>query len=592
VSYLVLARKWRPQTFDDVVGQRSVTQTLRNAIAGDRIAHALLFAGPRGIGKTTTARIVAKALNCDRGRSSDPCNECESCKGIAGGRSIDCLEIDGASNRGIDEVRELREIVRYAPSQGKWKVVIIDEVHMLTEPAFNALLKTLEEPPSRVLFILATTDAHKIPATILSRCQRHDFRKLGHGEIAERLQRIAREEQLTITDGALHAIARAADGSLRDAQSVLDQVIAYAGGDASEIDVGVVLGLPEGETVAGIAQAIIDRDSQGALALVESLSARGHDLQRCCQELLAHLRDLMVAKTVSEPAPLLQTSRVPLETLRSQAAALSLSQIEAAFQVLSRAEFEMRRSPQPRFVLEMALVEAAEARSLESLAVLLQRLSALEERLVATRDDPPIAPESALPLFAAPRPPVDHAKPSPPRRSPDQNPAGPGDRPPAAATGAQEGWAQVARLVEARKRSLATLLAGATEVRLDQDTLTVTIENGTTFARSTLQDAENRQLAAAAAAEVFGRHVRIEYRFLDAAAARLPGQPERLAPQGPGEGRPEPFPREEGDPGSTAAGVDALRRHPLVERAVELFGGQVVQVKQRRAGGDAAGRSA
>ncbi|MDE2181205.1 MAG: DNA polymerase III subunit gamma/tau, partial [candidate division NC10 bacterium] len=274
MSYLVLARRWRPQSFDEVAGQRPVTQTLKNAIAKDRVAHALLFAGPRGVGKTTTARILAKALNCERGRSPDPCGACASCNAIVAGRSVDCLEIDGASNRGIDEVRELREIVRYAPSRDKHKVIIIDEVHMLTEPAFNALLKTLEEPPPGVIFILATTHAHKIPPTILSRCQRHDFRRLGQEEILPRLQQIAREEGATVSDGAMKAIARAAEGSLRDAQSLLDQAIAYSGDAVSEEDVAVVLGLVEGELLAQTTQAIIERDSSLALAVVESLSAR------------------------------------------------------------------------------------------------------------------------------------------------------------------------------------------------------------------------------------------------------------------------------------------------------------------------------
>jgi DNA polymerase-3 subunit gamma/tau len=381
------------------VGQRPVTQTLKNAIAKDRIAHALLFAGPRGVGKTTTARIVAKALNCEQGRTPDPCNRCASCKEIAEGRSVDCLEIDGASNRGIDEVRELREIVRYAPSRKKFKVIIIDEVHMLTEPAFNALLKTLEEPPPGIVFILATTDAHKIrrPFCPLPAAR---FRKLGQAEIVERLQEIVREEHAKVADGALKAIAGAAEGSLRDAQSLLDQVIAYSGAEVSEADVGVVMGLVEGEQLARATQAIIGRDGGEALAIVESLSARGYDLQRFCQEMLAHLRDLMVAKVVKDSAPLLQASRVSPETIRSQAQAIKLADLEATFHVLSRAEFEMRRAPHPRFVLEMALVEAAEARPLQSLEALLQRLSTLEERLLAERG--PAAPTgtSELPLFA------------------------------------------------------------------------------------------------------------------------------------------------------------------------------------------------
>ncbi|MGH7428596.1 MAG: DNA polymerase III subunit gamma/tau, partial [Candidatus Methylomirabilaceae bacterium] len=513
MSYVVLARRWRPQTFDEVVGQRSVTQTLKNAIAGSRIAHALLFAGPRGVGKTTTARIVAKALNCDQGPTPSPCSVCGSCQEIAEGRSIACLEIDGASNRGIDEVRELRESIRYASSGGKFRVIIIDEVHMLTEPAFNALLKTLEEPPPKVVFILATTDAHKIPPTVLSRCQRHDFRKLGEEELVARLREIARHERVGISEKALQAIARAAEGSLRDAQSLLDQTIAYSGAEVAEADVGVMLGLAEGEVLERAVQAIIDRDGAQALALVESLSARGYDLQRFCQEVLSHLRDLMVAKVVKDPAPLLQASRVSPETVRAQAQALTLHDLETAFQLLSRAEFEMRRAPQPRFTLEMALVEVAQARSLQSLETLLQRLSALEERLLGARGTAAGARDSELPLFsAAPRTAAEEKK-GPPREGPPGQgsvPEAPLPSLPVGAPGAEEGWTKMARWLEGKKRSLATLLREAKAVRLEQETLTVMLENGTSFARATLDDVENRQLVCAAAAAAFGRPLKVE----------------------------------------------------------------------------------
>ncbi|CBE70015.1 MAG: DNA polymerase III subunit gamma/tau [Candidatus Methylomirabilis oxygeniifera] len=599
MSYLVLARRWRPQNFDEVVGQRPVTQTLKNAIAKDRVAHALLFAGPRGVGKTTTARILAKALNCERGRTSEPCSECASCNAIATGRSVDCLEIDGASNRGIDEVRELREIVRYAPSRDKCKVIIIDEVHMLTEPAFNALLKTLEEPPPGVIFILATTHAHKIPPTILSRCQRHDFRRLGQTEILPRLQQIACEEGAAVSDGAMKAIARAAEGSLRDAQSLLDQAIAYSGDAVSEEDVAVVLGLVEGELLAQTTQAIIERDSSSALAVVESLSARGDDLQRFCQELLAHLRDLMVSKASKDPAPLLQLSRVPLDTIRAQAAALTLADLETVFQVLSRAEFDMRRASHPRFVLEMALVEATEARSLQTLEALLTRLAALEEKLPAGRVADP--KPSALPLLAA----VPAVRPVATRQPVEAPPSAPSD----SATGPQEGWSRMTRLLEQKKRSLAALLIAAQEVTLEQDRLIVMLGNGNTFTRSTLDDPENRRLVAGAAAEVFGRSLAVEYRFQTSntvpagsdsaglsagsstrsttggATQRTTGQGELNQSQPSGEVRSrlrDPQQRAVTEQRMAPSDQEALRRHPLVRRAVELFDGQVVRVRAKQ----------
>ena len=589
MSYLVLARRWRPQNFDEVVGQRPVTQTLKNAIAKDRVAHALLFTGPRGVGKTTTARILAKAVNCERGRTPDPCSECASCNAIAAGRSVDCLEIDGASNRGIDEVRELREIVRYAPSRDKHKVIIIDEVHMLTEPAFNALLKTLEEPPPGVIFILATTHAHKIPPTILSRCQRHDFRRLGQEEILPRLQQIAREEGAAVSDGAMKSIARAAEGSLRDAQSLLDQAIAYSGDTVNEEDVAVVLGLVEGELLAETTQAIIERDSSRALAVVESLSARGDDLQRFCQELLAHLRDLMVSKASKDPTPLLQLSRVPADTIRAQAAAMTLADLETTFQVLSRAEYEMRRAPHPRFVLEMALVEATEARSLQTLEVLLTRLAALEEKLLAGRAADP--KPSALPLFSSAAPPPA------PRPSVDAPPSVPAE----SAKAPQEGWSRITRLLEQKKRSLAALLVEAKEVTLEGDRLIVVLENGTAFARSTLDDPEHRRLVAGAAAEVFGRPLTVEYRFRNSSAVPAGSGSAGLTAGGstqlttsdgessrpPQSGVAGREPRDSRQRAVTERRMapsdqEALRRHPLVRRAVELFDGQVVRVRAKQ----------
>lgn len=594
MSYLVLARRWRPQNFDDVVGQQPVTQTLKNAIARDRVAHALLFAGPRGVGKTTTARILAKAVNCEQGRTPDPCNECASCNAVAAGRSIDCLEIDGASNRGIDEVRELREIVRYAPSRDKCKVIIVDEVHMLTEPAFNALLKTLEEPPMGVIFILATTHAHKIPPTILSRCQHHDFRRLGQGEILPRLQLIAHEEGVTVSEEAVKAIACAAEGSLRDAQSLLDQAIAYSGNVVSEGDVAVVLGLVEGELLVQTAQAIIERDSSLALAVVESLSARGDDLQRFCQELLAYLRDLMITKVSNDPTPLLQLSRVPPETVCSQAEAMTLADLETIFQILSRAEFEMRRAPHPRFVLEMALVEATEARSLQSLEVLLKRLSALEEKLLAGHGSNSPEP-SVLPLATgAPATP-------PPRRRPPVEAAPP---PVDGVKSLQECWARTARLLERKKRSLAALLAEAKEMTLEGDKLMVMLENETTFARSTLDDLEHRRLVAGAVAEVFGRPLAVEFRFgspgnspatsgsteppAGGSTQRTPGQSELRRSSHPGEAHRAPRdPLEITAPKQqriAPSDQEALRRHPLVCRAVELFDGQVVRVRVKQPG--------
>ncbi|MBI3121649.1 MAG: DNA polymerase III subunit gamma/tau, partial [candidate division NC10 bacterium] len=305
MPYQVIARRWRPQVFDEVVGQRNVTETLKNAIATDRLAHALLFAGPRGVGKTTTARIVAKALNCDRGPTPDPCGRCGACEEIATGRSMDCLEVDAASNTQVEKTRDLLETVQYAPTRGRHKVYIIDEAHMLSTSSFNALLKTLEEPPPRVVFVLATTEPHRIPATIHSRCQRHDFRLLGSAEILGRLREIVTAEGVTADEGALSLLARAACGSLRDAQSLLDQAIASLGNSLEAGRVADLLGLVQADVLVEATEAILTRDAARAIRLVDRLASHGQDLRQFTLELTGHLRDLAILRLCPEPGPLL-----------------------------------------------------------------------------------------------------------------------------------------------------------------------------------------------------------------------------------------------------------------------------------------------
>src|SRR5512135_154920 len=279
MSYQVLARKWRPQVFEDVVGQGHITRTLQNAILSGRLAHAYLFSGPRGVGKTTTARILAKAVNCLNPRDSNPDNECELCREITEGRSFDVLEIDGASNRGVEEIRNLREAVRYAPTKGKYKVYIIDEVHMLTKEAFNALLKTLEEPPVHIMFIFATTEIHKLPATILSRCQRFDFRRIAVQEMMGNLGAIAKDEGVTIDNDALLLIAKRGDGSLRDAQSVFDQIVSLCGKEITHQQILNALNIVDQEVYFRVTGLIKARDAKGGLDLVGELMSGGHDIR-------------------------------------------------------------------------------------------------------------------------------------------------------------------------------------------------------------------------------------------------------------------------------------------------------------------------
>jgi DNA polymerase-3 subunit gamma/tau len=377
MSYQVIARKYRPQIFDDVVGQRLITDTLKNAILHNRVAHAYIFSGARGVGKTTTARILAKALNCIQGPTVTPCGVCDSCREIAAGNSVDVLEIDAASNRGIDEVRELRETVRYLPARDRYKVFIIDEVHMLTTEAFNALLKTLEEPPPRSLFIMATTEAHKLPSTIQSRCQHFAFRLLDYDEIYSRLVKICAAEEISAVEGALSAIAQAAVGSLRDALSLLDEVIAACGAQLDETRVRQLLGVVPAQFLSGMVEAIYAGDSRRVLEQVNELAGEGYELVHFCGEFTRYVRNLMVARSCGADSPLLQVPSDERETLRKLSALMSEEDISRFFQILLRTQGELRYSLQPRFHLELGLMRLVHARKLVSMESLLAEVGGL-----------------------------------------------------------------------------------------------------------------------------------------------------------------------------------------------------------------------
>ena len=296
MPYVVLARRWRPRLFSEVVGQEHVTRTLQNAISANRIAHAYLFSGPRGVGKTTVARIFAKAVNCTGDTKLEPCEKCTICKEISSGRSIDVIEIDAASNRGIDEIREIRESVKFAPVSGRYKVYIIDEAHMITHDAFNAFLKTLEEPPEHVIFIMATTEPHKIPATILSRCQRFDFRMLTRREIIDRLKELVDADDFSVDDEALSMIAESADGGMRDAESILDQLLSFGDGNVRAEEVSKILGFGTYQLMDQLVENILQSNSAESLKSLNSLAEQGADLNQCLKKLVSYFRDLMVYK--------------------------------------------------------------------------------------------------------------------------------------------------------------------------------------------------------------------------------------------------------------------------------------------------------
>jgi len=385
MSYQVIARKWRPQSFSEIVGQQHVSRTLENAIRTGRLAHAYIFSGVRGVGKTTTARILAKALNCVQGPTPEPCNQCDSCREIAAGTSLDVIEIDAASNRGIDQIRELREMVRYAAAAARYKVVILDEAHMLTAEASNALLKTLEEPPDKVIFILATTQPEELAETIRSRSQHFHFRALAFGEITQALEGIVQKEELTIEPGALAVMARAAEGSLRDAFSLLEQARAYCGASITDAQVRELLGVVPEEVLDSLVEAVRARSAERVLALVHQLLADGRNLQHFCREAIRHFRNLLVARVCGADSELLAATPDQRPQLARVAEPFTEEDLTRYFQILLATDDDLRRKPDARLHLEMGLLRLVNA----------ARLAPLEEVLAELKQEagarPPVA---------------------------------------------------------------------------------------------------------------------------------------------------------------------------------------------------------
>src|SRR5438445_3621789 len=374
MSYQVIARKWRPQTFDDLVGQQHVTETLKNAIKNDRVAHAYIFSGARGVGKTTAARILAKALNCVKGPTAEPCGECDSCKEIAAGTSLDVIEIDAASNRGIDQIRELREMVRYAPAASRSKVVILDEAHLLTGEASNALLKTLEEPPDRVICVMATTEPENLVDTIRSRSQHFHFRALTFAEISGRLEEIAQKENLKIEPGAIAVIARMAEGSLRDALSLLEQARAFCGDTIPDKDVRELLGVVPEDALEELVGAIASGSADRALGLVHTFQKEGRNLQHFCGEAIRHMRNLLIARVCGADSELIAATPDQRPALERAAAQFSEEDLTRFFNILLQTDDDLRRKPDPRVHLEMGLLRLIHAGRLAPLEELLADL--------------------------------------------------------------------------------------------------------------------------------------------------------------------------------------------------------------------------
>ncbi len=397
MSYLVLARKSRPQTFAEVVGQKAVVRTLQNALAQGRVPHALMFSGVRGTGKTTLARIMAKALNCEQGPAAEPCNVCRSCRQITEGASIDLQEVDGASNRGIQEIRELKEKIRFMPTSSRYKIIIIDEVHMLTTEAFNALLKTLEEPPSHVYFMFATTELHKVPVTILSRCQRYELKRLGHAELNAHFHRLATMEGVQMEPEALEMIVREAGGSVRDGLSLLDQIFSYCGQEVKTVDVIDVLGLVSHQLVANLGSALLRGDLGAVYTLLDEMYLHGTDIRRFSNDLLGWFRGLIVCKVSKKPGDLLEVTEDELALLQQTATSQTLETLTAVFNLLLEGLEKATFSQQPRLALELTFIRAVQFRDVVPVAELVSRFDQL---LAGTLLD---ALPASTPIAAAPQ---------------------------------------------------------------------------------------------------------------------------------------------------------------------------------------------
>ena len=549
MSYQVLARKWRPQLFEDLVGQEHVSQTLKNAITADRVHHAFLFTGARGVGKTSAARIFAKALNCQEGPTTQPCGVCPSCIDITKSQGIDVLEIDGASNTGVDDIRELRENIRYLPSQSRYKIFIIDEVHMLSLNAFNALLKTLEEPPAHAKFIFATTEPHKIPITILSRCQRFDFKKIGLAPLQARLRYIVDQEKIQIEESGLAIIARSGGGSMRDVLSTLDQVIAFCGDRVDDDELQGLLGLVSRALLQATVKAILERDAGRLLSLVQSVDEHGHSFRQFCQQLVELVRALVVVKVVGQPGDLIDVGETELQDINRLSETASLEDLQRLLTILIRTEADLAVSNYPRLTMEMVLVKLAGLPKGIDVATLIERLERLEKQLASGLPVPqrkPVEDVSApLPVEVSP---------------PEEPPAEKSEELPVIGRGDKD-WAGLVEFVKNRhKPRISSLLEQSSLLLLELPRLRIGMP-GRFFS---LADGEMRQNIQDLAAEYFAAAVKVEVEKVgNGDKAPLSLHAERA--------------QQESDRQKKLRenAVD----HPAVKSALNIFGGEIEDVK-------------
>jgi DNA polymerase III subunit gamma/tau len=588
MSYQVIARKWRPQTFQDLVGQQHVTETLKNAIRNNRVAHAYIFSGARGVGKTTAARILAKALNCVKGPTPEPCGVCDSCKEIAAGTSLDVIEIDAASNRGIDQIRELREMVRYAPAASRTKVVILDEAHMLTGEASNALLKTLEEPPDRVVFVMATTEPENLEDTIRSRSQHFHFRALTFAEISKRLEEIAQKEELKIEPGAMAVIARMAEGSLRDALSLLEQARAYCGDTIPDEQVRALLGVVPEDALEELVGAIAAGSADRALGLVHTFQKEGRNLQHFCREAIRHFRNLLIARVCGADSDLIAATPDQRPAIARAAALFSEEDLTRFFQILLQTDDDLRRKPDPRVHLEMGLLRLINASRLAPLEELLAELksgapssasmgtaragsSVLTQARQATQP-PAISPAFATPskitaqnLAAADGPAVRESNPQFPSAAPQAATSVPAEgkapndnKETMRVRGiSQEQVAEIKSTIQSQQKFLGELVEHSSGWELEGAELRIYfLPNNKTFAEL-MEGRDTLEKIRAISSNVLGRAVRVCARLDSVAAAA-----------------------------AAATGTQELRaqfeRDPLVRSMLQRFGGKITEVRSRQ----------
>ncbi len=578
-TYTVLARKWRPQQFDELIGQDHVAQTLKNAIEQNRIAHAYLFCGPRGIGKTSSARIFAKALNCEKGPTIKPCDRCANCAEITTGNSMDVLEIDGASNRGIDEIRNLRENVRYTPSNGKYKIYIIDEVHMLTKEAFNALLKTLEEPPAHVKFLFATTEPEKMLPTILSRCQRFDLRRIPTRLIIEQLSKIAKSDKVKIEPAALSAIARGAEGGMRDAQSTLDQLISFCGDKIAEEDVLSMFGLAAFAQIESLATAILEDDAPKALASLGKTADAGKDLARLLADLLEYFRNLLVIQVSGEKAGL-DLPDDELDVLRKQAKTVEADVTLRVLDILAAAEGRIKWAASKRILLELTVLKAIHARNAVSLDSVLNTLNDLRLQMGqgggrAAANDPLEAAERELScgktkdMFAAEvtaetKSEIGSQKPETNLNLQISNSEIPSPQPSIPDPSSLPAvWQRVMDAVSRASPFTKSYLVEARPVSLDGDVFIIGYDPEFAEHKNLVDTVKHKQVLQTKIREVVGRDIVVKFCLVEEDGARLEVR------------RAKSEERKE----RAEVGAKNFKDDPLIKQALEIFKGTIVEVK-------------